>query len=279
VGTNPDLVQASGGNTSWKDGQKVWVKGSGKKLKDALAEDIFTVINFETLSEAEILACEDFSNISTNSITPSIEANFHIFLKNKFVTHLHSLGSIAIGITFVSLSDLCFDSEVHRIPYTRPGVSLANEIKRAEIHSEKILLLQNHGVIFSGQSCDEIEEKIEKFETRVKEYFAELPSSNSFPDWIEILTSGVLTPDEAVFLGKKPFVRSEKLQTSSVGINSKGELLFPDGFSANRTELAKFYVRVAKLIETKAQVTYLPESEVQGLLGWDKEKIRIAMSK
>jgi hypothetical protein len=58
-----------------------------------------------------------------------------------------------------------------------------------------------------------------------------------------------------------------------------GELLFPDGFSSDRTDLAKFYVRVAKLIEGKTQVSYLPKKEVNELLGWDKEQVRITMAK
>jgi hypothetical protein len=44
-------------------------------------------------------------------------------------------------------------------------------------------------------------------------------------------------------------------------------------------ELAKFYVRVAKLIQRKTQVDYLTEKEVNQLLSWDKEQIRIALAK
>jgi rhamnose utilization protein RhaD (predicted bifunctional aldolase and dehydrogenase) len=61
VGSDPDLVQASGGNTSWKSGSTVFVKGSGKRLKDALSEDIFSIINFDSLAEDEIATCQDFS--------------------------------------------------------------------------------------------------------------------------------------------------------------------------------------------------------------------------
>ena len=279
VGMNLDLVQASGGNTSGKDGHRIWVKGSGKRLKDALSEEIFALINSEKLSDTEILSCEDFSNFTTNSILPSIEANFHIFLKSKFVTHLHSLSSIALGVTFKELREPFLDKDVHFIPYARPGIALVNEINGVENCSGKILVLQNHGVIFSGQSCNEIEVKIEKFELLIRNHFEQLPLSNVFPNWVDILTSGVLTPDEAVFLGETPFMESESFLNSSVGINSRGELLFSEKYSADRIELARFYVRVAKLIEGKASVTYLPQSEISDLLGWDREKKRIEMSK
>jgi rhamnose utilization protein RhaD (predicted bifunctional aldolase and dehydrogenase) len=279
VGSNPDLVQASGGNTSWKSDKEVWVKGSGKRLKDAVSEDIFSSISYEALTQEDVLACEDFSNLLLNDISPSIEANFHIFLRTNFVTHLHSLGSIAIGVAARSYEYRILNQNVRFVPYARPGVELVNAISRTDGYADNILILQNHGVIFSDQEATEIENKIEKLEGDIYDYFKEIPQSDSFPNWTAILTSGVLTPDEAVFLGAKPFVKSEEPVSNSVGINSNGELLFPNGFSGDRTDLAKFYVRVAKLIEKKTQVNYLPEKEVHELLGWDKEQIRIAMAK
>ncbi len=60
VASDPDLIQASGGNTSWKEDKKLWVKGSGKRLQDALTEDVFAFIDFEALSKRQILACQDF---------------------------------------------------------------------------------------------------------------------------------------------------------------------------------------------------------------------------
>ena len=279
VGSNPDLVQASGGNTSWKSDKTVWVKGSGKRLRDADSQDIFSSINYVALTQDEVLACEDFSNLILNDISPSIEANFHIFLGTNFVTHLHSLGSIAIGVTTRSSEYRSFNHEVQFVPYARPGVELVNAISRINGYADNILILQNHGVIVSDQETAAIESKIEKLERGIYDYFENIPQSNSFPNWIEILTTGVLTPDEAVFLGATPFVKSEESYPNSVGINSNGDLLFPDGFSSDRTELAKFYMRVAKLIERKTQVNYLPEKEVHELLGWDKEQIRIAMAK
>ena len=279
VGSNPDLVQASGGNTSWKSDKTLWVKGSGKRLKDAVSEDIFSSINYAALTQDEVLACEDFSNLILNDISPSIEANFHIFLKTHFVTHLHSLGSIAIGIAKRSYEYRSLNHEVRFVPYARPGVELVNAIYRTEGFADNILILQNHGVIVSDQESFEIENKIEKLESNIHEYFEKMPENDSFPSWIEILTSGVLTPDEAVFLGAKPFVKSEEPFPNSVAINANGDLLFPDGFSRDQTDLAKFYMRVAKLIERKTEVDYLPEKEVHELLGWDKEQIRIAMAK
>ena len=279
VSSNPDLVQGSGGNTSWKSDRTVWVKGSGKRLKDASSEDIFSSINFAALSTEDVLVIRDFSNLTLNAISPSIEANLHIFLRNNFVTHLHSLGSIAIGVSERNYEFKTLYENVIFVPYARPGVELVNAISRIEGYENKILILQNHGLIISGQEPGEIESKIEMFENQVSEYFTKTLQNEELPNWIDILTSGVLTPDEAVFLGETPFVKSEEVIANSVGINSKGELLFPESFSADRVELATFFMRVAKLIERKTPINYLAKSEVHELLEWDKEKIRIAMAK
>ena len=279
VGSNPDLVQASGGNTSWKSGSTVWVKGSGNRLKDALAEDIFSMINSEGLTQNEIANCQDFSAQVSNTTSPSIEANFHILIENDFVTHLHSLGAISISVSNETVRSKISDSSISFVPYRRPGVDLAKAILKTDNFQKNTLVLQNHGVIFSDSSCAQIESKVKIFESMIKNLFEKLEQGPLFPNWVEILVSGVLTPDEAVFLGRKPFIESEKSMTESVAINSNGNLLFPEKFSQDRVDLASFYVRVAKLIEKKTHVTYLQIEEVDSLLGWDKEKTRIAMAK
>jgi rhamnose utilization protein RhaD (predicted bifunctional aldolase and dehydrogenase) len=278
VGTNPDLVQASGGNTSWKKGSTIWVKGSGKCLKEAWSEEIFSLINFRSPSEGGLEFNQDFSKLSSNEIAPSIEVYFHILLKNDFVTHLHSLGSISLGISSEQTRLKFPSSGLTFVPYFRPGIDLAKAISSALDYQTNILLLQNHGVVFSGVSTQLIQANIADFESSVFKFFDSLDHKPDFPNWISILVSGVLTPDEAIFLGRKPFVESEVGLHDSIAINSMGELIFPNNLSDNRIEIAYFYVRVAKLIEGKTQVSYLSSSEVDALLDWDKEKFRIAMA-
>jgi rhamnose utilization protein RhaD (predicted bifunctional aldolase and dehydrogenase) len=279
VGSNPDLVQASGGNTSWKSASTIWVKGSGKRLKDAVTEDIFSVIEFDSLTEDEIANCQDFSTHTSNSIPASIEANFHILIKNDFVTHLHSLGAIALSVSDESVRTKLLNANLSFIPYCRPGVDLAQAIRKTNNYQENILVLQNHGVILSDSSCLQIEKKLQIFEKSVWNLFESLNEVPQFPDWIEILTSGVLTPDEAVFLGKNPFVKSDVPLINSIAINYSGDLLFPKNLTKDRIELAHFYVRVSKMLSKKTRINYLPTSEVESLLGWDKEIKRIEMAK
>lgn len=279
IGSNPDLVQASGGNTSWKIGSSIWVKGSGKRLKDAWVEDIFSNLNFKTLTEDKITTCQDFSELTANSISPSIEANFHILIKSEFVTHLHSLGAISVSVADEIVRSKILDSGISFVNYSRPGVDLAQAIKATSKFQENVLVLQNHGVIFSDSSCTRIEKKIEIFENRIRNLFENLNEEPQLPNWIEILVSGVLTPDEAVFLGKTPFIKSDVQVRDSISISNSGELIFPKNLSNDRIEMAHFYVRIAKMISKKTEVNYLPTIEVESLLGWDKEIKRIEMAR
>jgi len=282
VGVDLDLVQASGGNTSWKSTGTVWVKGSGKCLKDANSQQIFAQINFGELSQNQIISCLDFTPYTIGTITPSIEANFHILIDNPFVTHLHSLAAIALGSMKLSsndISELCERNNISILPYVRPGVDLAREIIDVQDCQKRILLLESHGVIFSAENTFDLEFKIRNFEKEVLNFIELIPTNENLPNWIDILTQGVLTPDEAVFLGETPFVKSESPIQNLINIKSDGCVNFPEGISQDRKDLALFYVRVAKLIEKKAEINYLTDAEVTSLLRWDKEKLRIAMAK
>ena len=47
LGSDPEQVQAAGGNTSLKEGGRLWVKASGLWLADALTRDIFVPVALE----------------------------------------------------------------------------------------------------------------------------------------------------------------------------------------------------------------------------------------
>lgn len=282
VGSDPDLVQASGGNTSIKLGNKIWVKGSGKRLKDASTEKIFSEVSFGELTEETILACQDFSEYSTGNISPSIEANFHLLLQKKYVTHLHSLGAIALGVSKHSsneIGEFLARRSISIINYSRPGVALAQLIQRSPDFQDRVLLLENHGIIFSSDNIKDLEMEIYTFENEARDFLSSLPENAKFSNWVEILTSGVLTPDEAVFLGHVPFTKSDTPLGNLITITSKGDVIFPASMSSDRIEMALFYCRVAKLVERKVDICYLSREEVDALLSWDKEKLRIAMAK
>ena len=52
IGSDPLLVQGAGGNVSWKDGNTLWIKGSGSWLSDALDDEIFIPVDLYNLNKA-----------------------------------------------------------------------------------------------------------------------------------------------------------------------------------------------------------------------------------
>lgn len=282
VGNNYDLVQISGGNVSAKVDDFIWVKASGKRLSNAENEKIFCQLRISDYTHSDLLTIEDFSSGTFGELLPSIETNFHMLFHFKFVTHLHSLGAVALSFLDPIIRDFDIDIECLRfrfVEYATPGKELANKLWDSDCLNSNIIILQNHGVIFTGDDLRFVEKNIIELEKYIKKFLAELKKDDRYPDWIEILTGGVLTPDEAVFLGNKPFLRSENPLEYSIGINSLGELLFPPSFTSDKIEMAHFYKRLACLVEKKSFINYLSQQEVQKILSWDKEIKRIEMSK
>ena len=282
IGQNLDLVQSAGGNTSLKLEGKIWIKASGMRLRDALHKEIFVDFSYSGMTLHDILSISSFPEFETCELRPSIETNFHMLINKKFVTHLHSLGSIALGVLDLdshTLNNFLQTSDSVKVDYRRPGVDLASQISQTNFYDSKVVLLMNHGVILAADEIPELESKIHGFESELIGFVTGIPTSSSFPSWVDILTEGVLTPDEAVFLGRTPFTKSKNLIPDSIAITPDGTLLFHENTSVDRIDMAHFYVRVAKLIERKAAIRYLPTSEIDYLLNWDKEKMRIEMSR
>lgn len=288
VGVNWDLVQAAGGNTSLKSETKIWIKGSGKRLRDSKSENIFVCLDVGRLSTSEIASIEDFSsyvvgNQSNGSgLSPSIETNFHILIRNPVITHLHSLGSLMIAVSNCAseiVQKIGSRFEIALVPYARPGMALAKLIQKDAKDTCTVYILRNHGVIFSSDSFESMNILIHDFESFAKEWILGMPQKDENPTWIEILAGGVLTPDEAVFLGPTPFLLSNEELESNITISELGKLNIPISFSDDKVQLANFYVRLAKAIHKRTNVEYLPSLEVQTLLNWDKEISRIRMAR
>jgi hypothetical protein len=51
IGRDPGLIQASGGNTSCKDGDVLWIKASGKFLAEAEHEAIFLPVDLRGIRD------------------------------------------------------------------------------------------------------------------------------------------------------------------------------------------------------------------------------------
>ena len=288
IGSDLNLVQGPGGNISMKLDGIIQVKASGTQLSEAGIQNIFVPLSLTALNREEVLNRDDFrtsvigSDASSNHLKPSIETNLHLLIPHNCVTHIHSLGSILLGFVDIDLFRIQIAESKHRIDrleYARPGKDLAKSIVALPLSEIKILVLRNHGSIFVGDNFKEIETMIHDFEYFALKKIKELSMNESFPTWFEILDGGVLTPDEAVFLGERPFSLNFDDRDTSVIVGAKGILSIPKNFNLTQIQLVNFYINVAKMMNKRMSPNYLEAQEVQDLLNWNKEKLRMKMIK
>jgi len=248
MGQNKKLVQGPGGNTSIKIGKKLFIKASGKKLENALNENIFIPLDLEYILDI----FENYYKFNQNlelkplintNLKPSIETFIHALMPFKVVLHSHPLDIIAATATDdfkknfgYILNDIKWDL----IPYQRPGFPLAKSINNSlKIQKSNVLFLANHGLIIGAENINEaknIQKKIlEKLrilprkivtpnKKALKEISNKIPHS-ILPDSDTIHTLGCdpksfylsqknpLYPDHMVFCGCKPKIfESDKSQ-------------------------------------------------------------------
>ena len=177
LGNDLSLIQASGGNTSIKLDSKLLIKASGKKLKNALNEDIFVSLDLikirNELAKNKSKKELNFKNICGSSLRASIETSMHAIMPYKVVLHTHSVDAIAITLlsnSYNYLDKLMKDINWKFIPYFKPGITLAKAISKEfqdNPNPANVLVLANHGLVVG-------EETIEKAEALHKEIISRL---------------------------------------------------------------------------------------------------------
>ena len=167
IGNDLSLIQASGGNTSIKLDGKLLVKASGKKLKNALNEDIFVSLDLIKIrNELAINKSKkelNFKNICGSSLRASIETSLHAIMPYKVVLHTHSVDTIAITLlsnSYNYFDKLMKDINWKFIPYFKPGITLAKAISKEfqdNPNPANVLVLANHGLVVGEESIEKAE--------------------------------------------------------------------------------------------------------------------------
>ena len=181
LGADLDQVQAGGGNTSLKLGDRLVIKASGKPLRNALKEDIFV-----TVAIPDLCAELEGPDVSGNDLTvsaldlqgrpsllrPSIETAFHAVLSAPVVLHTHSTSVLAYAILQKGpalLTDRLIGLPWTWIPYAKPGPLLAREIaKQVGNGNFRIFILANHGVIVTGNTVADAASLLDEVEHRLR---------------------------------------------------------------------------------------------------------------
>jgi len=252
IGENILMVQGPGGNTSYKDGEVMWVKASGTLLADANDKEIFTAVDQNT--------GDSFSN--EKNLRPSIERDFHLLIPFAFVIHTHSFRAISIAIESGFGSKASDYPEIAFIPYARPGAELCISLsKLLDFNKHKAAILQNHGFLTWGDTMEEAYAVLIDFES-------ESPAINLEEELGNVSNSPLdhpkaITPDYAVFLSTC----------------SEEEIL---GFTESNLWKKQMYL-IARAAAQQASlysgIQYLSAEETHSLQNWESEKYRFANNK
>ena len=176
-GKDSRFVIAGGGNTSYKNQEKIWVKASGSSLA-TITEEGFAVLDREKLnlmsekvysadtSEREEQVKNDLAYATiTKGKRPSVETSMHNVINYAFVVHLHPTAVNGLMCSQNAEADLIklFGEKTLYVEYTDPGYVLFKKVDdkikafRAKFNEEpKVIWLQNHGIFVAADTIDEI---------------------------------------------------------------------------------------------------------------------------
>ncbi len=176
-GCDSRFVIAGGGNTSYKNVEKLWVKASGSSLA-TITEDGFAVMDRAKLNlmsekvysanaaEREEQVKNDLADATiTKGKRPSVETSMHNAIDFAFVVHMHPTLVNGLMCANNAESDLkkLFGAKALFIEYTDPGYVLFKKVEdaikayRTEYSEEpQVIWLQNHGIFVAANSIEEV---------------------------------------------------------------------------------------------------------------------------
>lgn len=178
-GADARFVLAGGGNTSYKDADTLYVKGSGAALA-TIREDQFVKLDRKALAavwqkqypadfdEREAAALADLMNARLPGETgrPSVETLLHDIIAGNYVCHLHPglVNAMTCAKDAEQTARRLFPDALW-VPAIMPGYVLAAEMKRvldearAKGREPHTIFIQNHGVFVGGDTLEQIEER------------------------------------------------------------------------------------------------------------------------
>lgn len=313
IGENLNIIQGAGGNTSIKDGDILWVKASGRWLKDACSHDIFVPVGLRNVIKN--IENGDIDPVSTErivldemdgSLRPSIETTLHALLPHKYVVHTHSVNAISVAVLIHGkefLTEKLDGLKWEWVPYARPGLPLSNNVRMTLVSNPDILILQNHGIVFGSNNIDdlilifdELEEKLKSVPriTNVNCQELGLPIVDGY-EWSmdnticslafdaaaqRLVLGGTLYPDHVVFLGLDSIsvidingISDVNNNVNVVIVKGKG-VLIRESLSEGAMAMVYCLASVVLRIHSNAQVCYLTREQENELINWDAEKYR-----
>jgi rhamnose utilization protein RhaD (predicted bifunctional aldolase and dehydrogenase) len=324
VGADPLLVQAAGGNTSLKQNGVMWIKASGTWLRHAEARDIFVPVALDPLLKAlerddpACETCSDFVRGDLNGLglRPSIETTVHASFAHKVVVHVHCIATISLAVredAEAVLTPLLDGFDWAFVPYRRPGLPLAREIRRRLQPGTNVLILGNHGLVVAGETVAEAAALLDQvvqvltrpgrpMQTGFEPRLARLAEGGGYipspdpgvhslaldPVSLAVARKGTLYPDHVVFLGASIAVagadEAPGLAARRVGLTGRPEpkliavpgegVLLPRDATPAIHAMARCLADVAMRLAADDPLRTLTREDELALVNWDAEKYR-----
>ena len=294
TGSDPGLVQGTGGNLSVKLGGNMMIKSSGVRMDAVTDGSGWSVVDHGKIagiyggSFDEAVADSVVASSVIKGGRPSIETGFHSFL-GKYVVHLHPVHLNAVLCCKNSagmLSEIFREEEFLWIPYVKVGHRLAAEIKKRRPH-KRIIFIENNGIIASSDDPYECMNIISSVGTRVYNYLmSRIPSFKPFsytapkqePGRCASTSDSVLRGSSGIFSGflfpdAVVFSLSEKIKIDTGGVTYLMD--YANAVNIDGVLAAHAYIKenAAKLGTPK----YLTETETGDITGMESEKYRRKM--
>ena len=202
-GANPEYTRGGGGNSSAKANGIVYIKASGTSLA-TLSADALMPLQMEPLlalldddatgpvlpGTDEIMRVALSARLDpTDARRPSVECLFHALLPEPIVLHTHPtiVNALTCARNGPRISGELFGDDVVWVPYVDPGLPLARRIAdarrahqaRTRGNPPRALLLQNHGLIVTGDTAAEVVAGCERVVGAVRQRLASAVESLS----------------------------------------------------------------------------------------------------
>ena len=178
-GGDSRFVLAGGGNTSYKNDENLYIKGSGTalatitndgfvKMSRVKLAEIWSKTYSTNKDERESQVLSDMMNAKCQgeeNKRPSVETLLHNLFKQTYVLHVHPtmVNGLTCGVDGEKIVKDLFDNAIW-VEETEPGYILAakcrkmiNEYEQRTNKEANLLFLQNHGIFFAGNSKENID--------------------------------------------------------------------------------------------------------------------------
>jgi rhamnose utilization protein RhaD (predicted bifunctional aldolase and dehydrogenase) len=196
-GSDPDWVLAGGGNTSWKEPGRLYVKASGASLAE-IGPAGFCEIDRGRLDaiwsapypaqaearEAAVLVDLMAARAAGEAKRPSVETLMHGLFPQAFVVHSHpaAVNGLACGRSGEASFRRLFGRDAIWVPFVDPGYVLAKAVRDEleafrgrEGRTPSIMIMQNHGLLVAGEGPREIDELSASVMARIRGELRRVP--------------------------------------------------------------------------------------------------------